>query len=342
MKFYHHQTLSKLTLALLDTFNDVAVERYDEQGLRLGDYTVPIVFGGRDKAYVLSEQDSEAMLRGNVNILPRMALTFESLVPARNRQTNKYIKINKDIGTEKIAFQYNAVPMDFTFMINIATRTMSDMSMIVEQILPYFNPTYSLFINELEIQDVPTSIPVSMDDVSIVLPEEYEPDEIRIIEGTISLTVKGNLYPPIKEAGKVEKVKIYMGHNINNQELRSTRYQFDVDENGLKTNFEHDVFADTMGQNAPIVSSIAGDLNCVDGETRTYTVLFSDLDSDNFIYVWSIVSGTGTISTGAETVIYTSAGNLTSNETITAQVIVIDEKGLQSTPYQFNINVTAV
>lgn len=342
MKFYHHQTLSKLTLALLDTFNDVAVERFDDQGLRIGDYTVPIVFGGRDKAYVISEQDSEAMLRGNVNILPRMALTFESLVPARNRQTNKYIKINKDIGTEKVQFQYNAVPMDFTYTIHIATRTMSDMSMIVEQILPYFNPTYSLFINELEIQDEPTSIPVTMEDVSIVLPEEYEPDEIRIIEGTITLTVKGNLYPPIKEAGKVNKVKIYMGHDLDNTKLRSTRYQFDVDETGLKSNFEYNILEETLGRNAPIISGVSGNLSCVDGETRTYTVNFTDLDSEDFIYVWSILSGSGTISTGAETVTYTSPGNLTADETVTAQVIVIDNFGLQSVPFQFNINVTAV
>lgn len=339
MDFYHHQTLSKITLALLDTLNDVKVRRVGSDGIQIDDYTVPITFGSREKSFVLSEQDSEAMRRGNVNILPRMALDFDSMTPARNRQTNKYTKINKVIGGETISFQYNAVPMDFSFTVHIATRTFSDMSMIMEQLIPFFNPSYSLFVNELEIQEEPTSIPVTMESSDIELPEEYEGDEIRVITGTISLLVKGNLYPPIKEGALVKKVKVYMGLNEDGTELRSSRYQFDV-INGQNVNDTKVDFFDTRGENIPVISSVSGNLTLPAGESRFYTVNYSDVDSDNFIYVWSIVQGSGSIGTGRDTVVYISDPTIIVSETVTIRVIVIDELGLQSIPYDFNIEVT--
>lgn len=326
-------------MALLDTFNDIEIERVSSDGLSTDYHTVPITFGTRDKAFILSEQDSEAMLRGNVNILPRMALTFDSMTPNKQRQTNKYTKINKVIDGETVQFQYNAVAMDFAFTISIATRTMMDMSMIQEQIIPFFNPSYSLFVNELEIQEEPTSIPVMLEGADIQLPEEYAEDEIRIIEGSLNIIVKGNMYPPIKDAAKVEKVKIYMGLKVNDEELRSLKYEFDVDEVMNKTEYKKEEFFDTMGRNNPIISGIDGPSNITDGTSIDLKVIFDDIDSDVFTYVWSVLENIGSIQTNKETVTYRSPGNLTQNENITIRVIVIDRKGLQSAPFDINVLV---
>lgn len=340
MDFYHHETISKITMALLDSLNDIKVRRVGSDGLDISDYTVPITFGSREKSFVLSEQDSEAMRRGNVNILPRMALDYESMTPARTRQTNKYNRVNKVINGETISFQYNPVPMDFSFVINIATRTFSDMTMIMEQLVPFFNPSYSLFINEMDFQDEPTSIPVIMESSDISMPEDYGDDEIRIIEGTVSITVKGNLYPPIKEESIVKKVKVYMGLNRNDTEdYRVSRYQFDVvDKQNM--NFERTGFEETMGQNRPVITGVSGNMTLPDGEDRMYTVHYSDIDSDNFTFVWSVVKGSGYINTGKDTVTYRSTGILTTDEIVTIMVVVIDEKGLQSAPYIFDVVVT--
>lgn len=326
---------------MLDTFNDIRVERISDDGLRQTDYVVPINFGSRDKAFVLSEQDSEAMLRGNVNILPRMALAFEGITPAKERQTNKYTKINKVIDGETISFQYNAVAMDFSFTLHIATRNMLDMSMIQEQIIPFFNPSYSLFVNELEIQEEPTSIPVIMESADITLPEEYEAEEIRIIEGSISFIVKGNLYPPIKDAEKIAKVKIYMGLNVDNVEHRTSRFDYQVD--GLLNNTASlkSEFFETIGQNNPVITNIEGNLSILDGGETTIKVLVEDVDSDIFTYVWSITNNIGSIQTNKSEVIYSTPGNLSSNDIADIRVIVIDEKGLQSQPFDFSINIGA-
>jgi len=355
MTFYHHKTISKITMALLDTFNDIEIERVSSDGLSTTHHTVPITFGARDKAFILSEQDSEAMLRGNVNILPRMALTFESMTPNKQRQTNKYTKINKVIDGERISFQYNAVAVDFSFTISIATRTMMDMSMIQEQIIPFFNPSYSLFVNELEIQDEPTSIPIMLESADIVLPEEYGEDEIRLIEGSLSILVKGNMYPPIKDAEKVEKVKIYMGMKPNDEELRSAKYEFDVDELLNKTSHKKEEFFETMGQNnpiidnissededgntEPIISHISGNVSLNDGKSAVLKVHFKDRDSDIFTYVWSVYNDIGTIETNKDKVKYVTPGNLTEDSSAHIRVIVIDNKGLQSKPYDFSIEI---
>ncbi len=326
-------------MALLDTFNDIQIKRSLSDGTE-DFFKVPLTFGSRDKAYVLSEQDSEALKRGNINIFPRMVLAFDDMAPNRERQTSKYTKFNKVIDGEKISFQYNSVPMDFTFTLHIATRSFSDMMMIQEQIIPFFNPTYQLHVNEMEIGNIePTNVPVLFNDSSVTIPEDLEEADIRLIEGTISVSIRGNLFPPIKEAALVKKVKVYAGQIIDGSNLRSSKYEFGIEDGQVTSASDKIEFYQTIGANNPIISSVLGNFTVNAGDKRDYTVRFADIDSEDFIYVWSIVSGSGIIGTNSKTVTYSSDLSLSISEDVVIRVIVIDEKGLQSEPQDFTVRV---
>jgi hypothetical protein len=209
MDYFFHNSIKNYTIAVLDLFNDIHVPRYDEDGNRIKDITVPIKMGNRDKAFQLSEHDIENLLSGNVNILPRMALEFESMNKAQERDTNKLHKINKKSLNElSYEYHYNAVAYDFNYNVHIATRTFTDATIIVEQIAPMFRPDITIKIQELDIQSEPTSIPVSIGDFNFVLPDELAEDDIRIIEVSFPITVKGNLYLPIKDASIIKELQI--------------------------------------------------------------------------------------------------------------------------------------
>jgi hypothetical protein len=186
MNYFFHSSIKNYTIALLDLFNDIRVPRYASDGTRISDATVPIKFGNRDKAYVLSDHDIENINNGNVNFLPRMIIQFDSLTKAGNRDTNKNHKIykkakNSDIDTLLYEYHYNAVAYDFYFTLHIATRTFSDATIIIEQIAPMFRPDISVKIFELDLQEEPTTVPIRLGDFDVTLPE-LDPDEIRIIE----------------------------------------------------------------------------------------------------------------------------------------------------------------
>ena len=240
MQYFFHESIKNYTVALLDLFNDLYIPRFNEDGTRISDMPVSIKFGNRDKAYLLSEHDLENINNGNVNTLPRMILEFNSIAKAGTRDTNKNHKINKrkiDDEHESLMYEYhyNAVAYDFYFTIYIATRTFTDATILIEQIAPMFRPDLTLKIQEMDIQEVPTSVPVRLGDFDIDLPS-LDPDEIRLIEVTFPLTVLGNLYLPIKDAAVIKEIDLHM-HAIR-EELSSKAGSYEIDNipSTIKTN----------------------------------------------------------------------------------------------------------
>jgi len=213
MQYFFHNSVKNYTIALLELFNDIHVPRYKQNGDALSDIVLPIKFGNRDKAYMLSEYDIDNLHNGNVNILPRMVLQFDGMAKAPDRDTNKLSKINKrkvnsDPDSLLYNYHYNAVAYDFNYTVFIACRTFTDATIVVEQIAPMFRPDVTLKIQELDIQEKPTSVPVQIDDFTFTLPEDLSDEDIRIIEVEFPVSVKGNLYLPIKDAEVIKKITI--------------------------------------------------------------------------------------------------------------------------------------
>lgn len=198
--FYHHHTVRKYTISLLDVFNDIEVPRYNDEGLLIKTINVPIVFAStRDRAVQLIEQDYTAT-EGQQVLLPRMALSLTSLEKATSRDTNRYNKVNLNkVEDGSVSYQYNSVAYDFSFTLSIMTRTMTDLMVIVEQILPMFRPTMNMRFRELEFANEDTSVPVNLGAVSFDFPESMdEDDNIKILSATIDLSIRGALHLPIK------------------------------------------------------------------------------------------------------------------------------------------------
>jgi len=227
MNYYYHNSIKNYTIALLDLFNDIRIPRFTEDGERISDTIIPVKFGNRDKAYILQDYNNENLLNGNINTLPRMVIEFNSMAKAQERNTNKNHKINKrkknNISYE---FHYNAVAYDFEFTLHIATRTFTDTCIIIEQIAPMFRPDYTLRINELDIQEEPTAVPVQIGDFDTELPD-IDPDEIRIVKTSLPVTLKGNLYLPIKDQSIIKEIELNMIAIEGERDAKGIEYEIE-------------------------------------------------------------------------------------------------------------------
>jgi hypothetical protein len=327
--FYSHNTIRKYTIGLLDTFNDLKIERNMKDNT-ITYPVVPITYGSKDKAFVMSAMDIENWKTNNYNVLPRMALSLITMNKRQANDTNKLHKINKTINGKNISFQYNAVSYTFSYELAIATRSMTELSTILEQILPHFNPTYNLRIKELDIQDDYTSVPVSLMSVDIDTPNNIGQDEdIRICSAIVMLDVRGNIYQPFTDASVIQNVRLYLSQFTNDQEptesLRSIKYEFDINPNtqmmDQSTLFKTDWNTNnTIAKNAPdnwyLISQdgtqilnqhntpvlgpgtlfISG-LDTININILSqYIINFVDVDDEQgFTYIWNILSGNATI-----------------------------------------------
>jgi hypothetical protein len=231
------------TLSLLGSFD--GIEYYVpeiENGEYKGDkvYTVPIKFGNYEKAVSLEDDKfSEKMLKqGNYNIIPRLVLSFGSMIKNTTRQTQKYQKFTKRVhlpGNEKITLDvsYNSVSYDFNYILLLQARGMTMASQITEEILTQFNPSYNLDLIEFPLFTEKTQTQILIQDPEFEIIEEFEDTQVNIINVTFPITVRGNLYQDIVPQGMIETVDLFfhLWNDINiKQSKLASYYKFDVSQ----------------------------------------------------------------------------------------------------------------
>lgn len=207
MSFYHHGSIRKYTAAILDFFNDIEVQYVKDSGTVLK--PVPIAYSAREKSALLDNVTNEQLLSGNYNVLPRGSIILSSMIKNTERVTNKNIKINKFQSENSIEYTYNSVPYDFTYDLQFLCRGMNEASQIVEQIAVKFNPVVNIDIWEVSNLNEPTRVPLKLLDIAIET-DEFDEYSTNLTTVSLSVTLTGNLYPPIKSQDKVKEFKIYL------------------------------------------------------------------------------------------------------------------------------------
>jgi hypothetical protein len=196
--------MRRYTSALIDTFNDLHIKRFKNDGTVDNDYIVPVKFGSAQKAFTLSEDDFSKYRESKYNIVPRIALSFDGMSRASERDTNKLNKTIKFHSDEKtLTYSFNSVSWTMDFTLSILADTFTDLTMIIEQIVPMFNPTYSLKMKDLDFHDEYRNVPLRLSGVSTNLDIDLSmDDDIRFVTAELNLSIDANLYPPIKD-GKI-------------------------------------------------------------------------------------------------------------------------------------------
>jgi hypothetical protein len=89
------------------------------------------------------------------------------------------------------------VPYDITFALNIYARNIDDGTHIVEQILPFFNPDFTVTTNMVPDLGFLKDIPIILNNVSNNIEYEGDYDSVRYVNWTLNFTMKMHYYGPI-------------------------------------------------------------------------------------------------------------------------------------------------
>jgi hypothetical protein len=215
MTYYHHQTIRRYVAAMTDLFNDIHIVQYDDVDPTIvtRDTVVPIRFSSTQKAHTFKESEYEKMQADDYNVLPRFSLGLSTLERKAESDTNKHNKVERqdftDPNNKKMTWTYNSVSYNLNFELNILAKTFTDLTIIVEQILPMFNPSYPLKFKDMEFHDTYRTIPVKLNDVSFDLDVDLDFDsDVRFVNANLSFTIESNLYPPIKDSKIIEHLQV--------------------------------------------------------------------------------------------------------------------------------------
>ncbi len=206
--YYYHHIIKKTVTAFGTLFNNIYIKHQDSSDDIISEIKVPIAYGPVQKFLARIEQQPN--LNKPIQItLPRMSYEINSIQYDGTRKTPATQSF-KALDGDKLKQVYMPVPYNIGFELNILTKLNDDALQIIEQILPFFQPQFTVTINLLDNLNEKRDIPFVLDNISFK--DDYEGDfsTRRALIYTLQFTAKTYLFGPISDSsdGLIRKVQI--------------------------------------------------------------------------------------------------------------------------------------
>jgi len=199
--YFYHQTSRKMVVAFGSLFNNIEVRRTDSSDAVTEIIKIPLSYGPKDKMLVRISQDPS--LNPNVALtVPRMGFELTSMTYDGARKLNTMGR-NVKTGTTGLKKQFNPVPYNWDFSLYVFVKNAEDGTQILEQILPFFTPDFTVTMTLISGMSIKMDVPLILN--SVTSEDSYEGDFAtrRSIIWTLSFVMKGFLYPSVTDNAKV-------------------------------------------------------------------------------------------------------------------------------------------
>jgi hypothetical protein len=214
-RYFYHGTIRKAVVTFANLFNNMYIARYDENNVEVERIKVPIAYGPRQKFIRRLERIGTDFDQAKVkleNYLPRLAFEMQNITfdPSRKLSAmNQTVIYNSATNALR---RYERVPYNLELSLSILAKNTEDALQIFEQIIPYFQPEYTVTV-DMNQTDKAVSVPVVFKNA--VLSEgddgsygDYGTRKVTIM--TLSFTMKLYLYGPISTQGIITSSQVNM------------------------------------------------------------------------------------------------------------------------------------
>ena len=207
---FYHQTIRKYVAAYGTLFNDINVERKNSSGTVVEKIKVPLAYGPKQK-HVLASQETTTVARQTATRTPRMGFALTGVAYDSIRKLNtvgRNVAANTAAGTSTLMTQYNPVPYNFDFTLFILVKNAEDGTQILEQILPFFTPEFTVTINTIPEMGIKADTPIILNSADVSDEYEGDLDQRRTIIWTLSFLLKGYIYPDLKTSSVIKSIEV--------------------------------------------------------------------------------------------------------------------------------------
>ena len=225
--YFYHERIRKSVSIFGRLFNNLYVVRKDAAGGVLNQLKVPLAYAPRMKYLERIRENPSLENDTRVAIkLPRMSFEIISIDYDLNRQLTKVSNFNT-VGSsiENRQKFYSPVPYNIGFQLNIYAKNQDDALQIVEQILPTFNPQYTLTIKPFKeiYPDFVEDIPIAIQGVTFSDDFEGPLESRRTIIYTLTFEMKAQFFGEIENKDIIRTANALL-FNMNAGENDSDMY----------------------------------------------------------------------------------------------------------------------
>ena len=210
---FYNQAVRKTVISFGTLFNNIELKK-TVNGQVLETEKVPLAYGPKQKFLY--------RLQGNANDGRKVAITLPRIyfemtgidydAARKTPPTQKYKAIIPDGGTtanaEQVRTQYVPVPYNISFEVGILCKSQDDGLQILEQILPFFQPSFSMSLKFIPDMDEVRDVAVVLN--SVDFDDDWEDDfsTRRSITYSMQFTAKSYIYGPYSKADVIRKSRI--------------------------------------------------------------------------------------------------------------------------------------
>lgn len=231
-EYFYNEILRKTVISFGSLFNNISIKHTNNSNEVIDVIKVPLAYGPTQKFLARLEQSPD--LNKPIQItLPRMSFEFTGLTYDASRKvtTTQSFTTKSSADGSVVKKSYMPVPYNLQFELAIMTKLNDDALQIVEQILPYFQPSYTLTIELVDEINEKRDIPIILENVTFQ--DDYEGNftSRRVLIYTLRFTAKTYLFGPIQTATKdiVKKSTIsYITGDSTSTPTREVVYSTDI------------------------------------------------------------------------------------------------------------------
>ena len=208
--YFYNETIKRAVSIFGTLFNNITLKKTKSDGTILAEQIVPISYGPKQKwleRITVDPKERDGNITGMT--FPRMAFQLSGFEYDASRQQNKLIRHSKSaLETDgvKRGYQYNPAPYTLNFTLSILTKNMNDALQIVEQILPYFQPEYTVTMKMIDSMADHRDVPIVLN--SVQFEDNYESgfEERRFIEYTLEFKMHLYFFGPVYTGSIIKNV----------------------------------------------------------------------------------------------------------------------------------------
>ena len=200
-EYFYNEILRKTIISFGTLFNGITVKTQNSDDEVVNAQKVPLAYGPTQK-FLARLTQSPDLNKATAMTLPRMSFEFTGLTydPSRKLTTTQKFVVKDPVTNKNSSKAYMPVPYNMQFELAIMCKLNDDALQIVEQILPYFQPAYTVTVKLVGSINEKRDIPIVLENVT--MQDDYEGDfmERRVLLYTLRFSAKTYLFGPVSAA----------------------------------------------------------------------------------------------------------------------------------------------